>query len=134
MSGRTGEHPTTSAFAPSGRSERPAHTPDFSPPINATTVSQTYSMVLILRGEAVKVCRMNLVTVAQVAVALPAIGTGAAEAGGGLRSRGSGTQRRVLVLAADELRFCRRTLLHLPKTRRRRWLCYHNNAATVDVR
>lgn len=49
---------------------------------------------------------MNLITVAQVAVALPATGTGAAEARGGLRGWGLGAQRRVLVLAADE--FCLR--------------------------
>lgn len=47
---------------------------------------------------------MNLVTVAQVAVALPAAGTGAAEARGGLRDGGLGAQRRVLVLTADEFR------------------------------
>lgn len=49
---------------------------------------------------------MNLVTVAQVAVALPAAGTGAAEARSGLRDGGLRAQRRVLVLAADK--FCLR--------------------------
>lgn len=47
---------------------------------------------------------MNLVTVAQVAVALPAAGTRATEARGGLRDGGFGAQRRVLVLTADEFR------------------------------
>ena len=46
----------------------------------------------------------DLVTVAQVAVALPAAGTGAAEARGGLRDGRLGAQRRVLVLTADEFR------------------------------
>lgn len=41
---------------------------------------------------------------AQVAVALPAAGTGAAEAGSGLRGRRLGAQRGVLVVAADEFR------------------------------
>lgn len=44
----------------------------------------------------------NLVAVAQVAVALPAAGAGAAEARSGLRGRGFWAQRCVLVLAADE--------------------------------
>lgn len=44
----------------------------------------------------------NLVTVTQVAVALPAVGTGAAEARGGLRGRRLGAHRRVPVLPADE--------------------------------
>jgi len=47
---------------------------------------------------------MNLVTVAQVAVALPADGTGATEAWGGLRDGELGAYRRALVLAADK--FC----------------------------
>lgn len=132
VSGRTGEHPATSASAPTGRSERPAHKPDVSPLIYVTkTVSPTNSEVLILHVAAVKVCRMNLVAVAQVAVALPVLGTGSAEAGGGLRSRGLGAQRRVLVLAADELRLRRGALLHLPQTRRGAG-CHHNTA-TADI-
>lgn len=44
----------------------------------------------------------NLVAVAQVAVALPAVGTGAAQARGGLGGRRLGAHRRALVLPADE--------------------------------
>lgn len=58
----------------------------------------------------------NLVAVAQVAVALPAGGTGAAEAGGGLGDGGPGARGGVLVLAADEFRLRRRAFLHLPQT------------------
>lgn len=47
---------------------------------------------------------VNLVTVVQVAVALPAAGAGAAEAGGRLRDGGLGAQGRVLVLTAEEFR------------------------------
>lgn len=74
---------------------------------------------------------MNLVTVAQVAVALPAAGAGAAEARSGLRDRGLGAQRCVLVLAADEFCLRWRTLPHLPQTccEARR----HGNAAAADV-
>ena len=46
--------------------------------------------------------RANPVAVAQVALALPAAGAGAADAGSGLRGRRFWAQRRVLVLAADE--------------------------------
>lgn len=47
---------------------------------------------------------VNLVTVAQVAVALPAAGTRATEARCGLRYGGLRAQRCVLVLTADEFR------------------------------
>lgn len=82
-------------------------------------------------GDNVKQCWMNLVTVAQVAVALPAAGTGAAEARSGLRDGGLRAQRRVLVLAADKfcLRWC--ALLHLPQTCCN--ACRHGNAAAADA-
>lgn len=60
-----------------------------------------------MRAEGVKV---NLVTVAQVVVALPFVGTGAVEARGRLRGRRGRSGRRLrahrgtLVLAADEFR------------------------------
>lgn len=58
----------------------------------------------------------DLVAVAQVAVALPAVGTGATEAGGGLRRRRLGVRIAVaLLLPADELGFGRGTLPHLPQ-------------------
>lgn len=58
----------------------------------------------------------DLVAVAQVAVALPAAGTGAAEAGGGLGRRRLGARRAVaLLLPADELGFGRGALPHLPQ-------------------
>lgn len=81
--------------------------------------------------DGVKHCWSNLVTVAQVAVALPAAGTGAAEARGGLRDGGLGAQRRVLVLTADEFRLWWRTLHHLPQT-----CCKarcHGDTAAADI-
>lgn len=48
----------------------------------------------------------DLVAVAQVAVALPAVGTGTTETGGGLRRRRLGARTAVtLLLPADELGF-----------------------------
>jgi len=76
-------------------------------------------------------CEVNLVTVAQVAVALPAAGTGAAEARGRLGDGGLGAQRRVLVLTADEFRLWWRTLPHLPQTCSR--ACRHGDAAAADA-
>lgn len=73
----------------------------------------------------------NLVTVAQVAVALPAAGAGAAQARGGLRGRGLGAQGCVLVLAADEFRLRRCALLHLPQTCCE--ACRYGDTAAVDV-
>lgn len=58
----------------------------------------------------------DLVAVAQVAVALPATGTGATEAGGWLRRRRLGARRAVaLLLPADELGLGRGALPHLPQ-------------------
>lgn len=89
--------------------------------------SNTSRRVLMVWGSA----GMNLVTVAQVAVALPVAGAGAAEARGGLRDRRLRAQRRVLVLAADEFRLGWRTLPHLPQTccEARR----HGDAAAADA-
>lgn len=74
----------------------------------------------------------NLVTIAQVAVAFPAAGTGTTDARGGLRGRGLGAQRRVLVLATDELCLRRRTFPQLPQTCCKAG-CHGNAATTVDV-
>lgn len=58
----------------------------------------------------------DLVAIAQVAVALPAVGAGATEAGRGLRCRRLGARTAVaLLLPADELGFGRGALPHLPK-------------------
>lgn len=73
----------------------------------------------------------DLVAVAQLVVALPAPGAGAAQARGGLRRRWLRAQGRVLVLAADEFGLGRRALPHLPQTccEARR----HGNAAAIDA-
>lgn len=58
----------------------------------------------------------DLVAVAEFAVALPAVGTGATEAGGGLRCRRLGARTAItLLLPADELGFGRGALPHLPQ-------------------
>lgn len=62
-------------------------------------VSVCFSFSFISDKTSLSTCGMNLVAVAQIAVALPAAGTGSAEARGGLRH---GEHRRVLVLTADE--------------------------------
>lgn len=135
VSGRRGGPAASLASSPAGRNETPAHARRRSmKPGVQTRVSWVNSVNNVLRPlfkhqphsvavlchfcsphvEAVivmigrpMVSSTDLVAVAQVAVALPAAGTGAAEARGGLRGRkgrGLGAHRRALVLPADEFR------------------------------
>lgn len=161
VSGRTGELAANSASAPSGSNGTPTHRwqswsysqiiKDVQQPVQLCTppprvsnlsICSALTALFILRSVItvknsksflflVKTSRMNLVAVAQLAVALPAVGTGTGEARGGLRDGGLGAQRSVLVLTADEFCLWWCTLLHLPQPCCK--ACRHGDAAATDV-
>lgn len=128
---RTGEHPASCASAPAGRSETPVTSDKCSYKRGLITCALK-SCSSRLRDGVRSLWDTNLVAVAQGAVALPAVGTGAAQARGGLRGGGLGAHRLALGLTTDELRLRWRTLPHLPQTRGD--ARHHGNASTTDIR